>query len=92
MEGFEGLGRGSASLHVHHWSLDLGEVSFSQEVPQEVKDLVASVEDLLDRVVEDEVEVALAVASVLVKDFVFTLSLGQHVHAVGKADDLCWAH
>ena len=66
MEGLEGLGRGSASLHVHHWSLDLGEVSISQEFPQKVKDLIASVKDLLDRVVKDEVEVALAVASVLV--------------------------
>ena len=92
VEGLEGLGGGSASDHVHHGSLDLGEVSFSQEVPQEVKDLIAGGEDFLDWVVKDEVEVALAVASVLVEHFLFTLPLRQHVHAVGKADDLGRAH
>ena len=60
---------------------------------QEVNDFVSSLEDSADGLVDDEIEVALAIPGVLVHDegLGFALlgfsGLGEHVHAVGKALD-----
>jgi len=93
MEGFEGTSSGSSGDHVHHRGLHFHKVAFSEELPQEVDDFVSSLEDSADGLVDDEIEVALAIPGVLVHDegLGFALlgfsGLGEHVHAVGKALD-----
>ena len=88
VEGLKRLGSGTSSNHVHHGSLDLSEVSFTQEVPEEVKNLVACAEDLVDGVVHDQIKIALSVASVFSQDLLLSVTLGDHVHAVGEGSNL----
>ena len=91
VESLEGLGCGTASNHVHHWRLDFCEVFLTEEVSQEIQNLVTSSENVVDWVVQDQVQVSLSVTSVLGQDLLLAVTLGQHVHAVGETDDLGWS-
>ena len=82
MESLERLGCRTTGNHVHHGGLDFDEVALTKEVAQEIEDTIPGVEDLLDRVVKDQIEIALAIPRVLVQNHLLTLTLGQHVHAV----------
>mmetsp|Transcript_7743 Transcript_7743/g.9319 ORF Transcript_7743/g.9319 Transcript_7743/m.9319 type:complete len:333 (-) Transcript_7743:490-1488(-) len=92
VESLERLGGRTTGNHVHHGGLDLDEVTLAQEVAEEVQDAVPCVEDLLHWVMHNQIKVALAVAGVLSKHLGLALTLGEHMHAVGKADDLGWSH
>lgn len=82
MESFEWAGSSTTGNHVHHGSLDLSEISLAQELSDEVDNLVAALEDFFNWIVHDQVEVTLAVPGVLVKNILFTITLGEHVKAV----------
>lgn len=74
--GDEGLGGGTTSNHVHHRGLDFQEVALVQEVAQ-VRDHLGARDELVTDVgVHDQIEVALAVAQLLVLEAV--MGLGQH--------------
>lgn len=92
MESLEGTCSRTTWNHVHHGGLDLSEISLTQELSNEIDNLVAALENLLDWVIHDQVEVALAVSGFLVEHVLFTITLGQHVQAVGKLLDCGWAH
>lgn len=93
VESLEGLSSGTSWNHVHHGSLNLDEVASAEEIAQKVENLISRVENLLDWVVQDQVEVALAVARVLRQHLRAVFGgLGHHVHAVGEADDFAGAH
>ena len=87
VERLEGLGSRTARDHIHHRCLDLDEVALTQEVAEEVEDAVPRVEDLLDRVVQDKVKIALTVSGILGQHLLITLPLRKLVHAVGETDD-----
>mmetsp|Transcript_16483 Transcript_16483/g.34816 ORF Transcript_16483/g.34816 Transcript_16483/m.34816 type:complete len:265 (-) Transcript_16483:433-1227(-) len=75
----ERLGRRAASDHVHHRRLHLKEAAHVEEAPDEVDDLAARAEDVACAAVEDEVQIALAVARLLVGKAI--RRLGHHVQA-----------
>jgi hypothetical protein len=79
----EGPGGRPSRDHVHHGRLDLDESALVKVPPHVVDDLRALLEGHADVVVEEEVEVALAVARLLVDEAVE--GLGEHVQA-GRED------
>lgn len=82
MVGDEGLGSGPTSNHVHHGGLNLQEAEGVQEATEVADDLGADNELLPDRVVDDQVEVPLAEAGLLVLETVVVG--GEHVEAGGE--------
>lgn len=92
MERLKGPCCGSSSNHVHHWCLNFCEVLGSQEVSQEVEDFIARCKDLMNRVVQDQIKIALPVPRVLRENLLLTIALWKHVHAVGETNDLCGSH
>mmetsp|Transcript_7271 Transcript_7271/g.14551 ORF Transcript_7271/g.14551 Transcript_7271/m.14551 type:complete len:441 (-) Transcript_7271:648-1970(-) len=73
----EGFCGGASGDHVHHRCLHLQEAVHVEEATHEIDDLGARHEDIARRGVEDEVQVALAVARLLVDQTVG--GLGHHV-------------
>jgi len=63
----EGLGHGPPGHGLHHGRLHLEEVPVVQERPDEPDDPAARLEDILDLRVDDQVEVALSVADLHVR-------------------------
>ena len=92
MESLERLGSGTAGNHIHHGCLNFNKVSFAQKVSQEIQNFVASIKDLFDWVMQDQVQVTLSVSCVLVENLFLAVTLWDHVHAVGKANDLRGSH
>ena len=66
MVSLERFGSSTTCDHVHHWRLDLSKVVFAKEASQEINDLISLLEDVHDRIVGDQVDVALSIACVLV--------------------------
>lgn len=93
VESLEGSGSSASSNHVHHGGLNFNKIAVSEELSQVVNDFVSSLEDFTDGLVNNEVQVALAVTSVFVHNHLLLFSffglggLGEHVHAVGQARD-----
>jgi len=73
------LGSGTSSNHVHHGSLNLEEAEGVQKPTQVADDLGTDDELLPDRVVDDQIEVPLTEASLLVLEA--KVGLGKHVEA-----------
>jgi len=92
VESLERLSSCTAGNHIHHWGLHFCEVLGPQEVSQEVQNLVTSGKNLVNRVVQDEIQVTLSISGILVHNLLLTVALGQHVHAVRQTDDLSWSH
>jgi len=82
----ERLGRRTAGDGVHHGRLDLDEVAAVEEAANVADDLVACDEDVARLVVHDQVEVALAVALLLVTQTV--VLRGDGVQAWRQKDNL----
>lgn len=92
VESLEGTSGGATWDHVHHRGLNLEEVTLAKEGANEVDDLITNLEDLFDMRVDDHVEVAVTVASVLRQGVLLYLVLsGKHVHAVGEDFNGGWA-
>lgn len=73
------LGRRAACNHVHHGSLHFDKRPAVQKLPQIARDLGLGLENLPGMRVDDQIQIALAVARLLVFDS--ARSLGKHVQA-----------
>jgi hypothetical protein len=93
VEGFEGTSSGTTWDHVHHWSFNLKEISLSKEGTDEVNDLVADLENFLDMWVDNHVQIAVAIPSILCQGVLLNFMLSRkHMHAVGKELNDCGAN
>mmetsp|Transcript_15308 Transcript_15308/g.51482 ORF Transcript_15308/g.51482 Transcript_15308/m.51482 type:complete len:342 (-) Transcript_15308:295-1320(-) len=83
----ERLGDSPAGDHVHHGRLDFKKSAFVQILANRRDDARARLEDLGAAFVDHEVEVALAVARLLVLQDARALALWQHVEAGAEQND-----
>jgi hypothetical protein len=82
------LGSSTTGNQVHHWCFDLEEIVAIEEVADELDDLGASNERITNTRIHDEIQVALAVAALLVSEA--GTSSGQHLQAWRKQYNLAW--
>ena len=66
MKGLERFGQRTSGDFVHHWSLDLEEISIVEEFSDVFDDLCSRYEDVACGIVHDEIKVALSIALFLV--------------------------
>lgn len=77
MESLEGSSCGATWNHIHHWCLDLKEVSLSQEGTDKVDNLVSNLKSSSYSVVHNQIQVPLSVLCLLGESVKFHLMLSR---------------